>query len=66
MVDNLFTPLVEATLHPAAHPELAALLAQVVAFDSGTEYSPHRDTGTACSRQLARNASRAEPGRSPK
>lgn len=34
MLENIFAPLVEATLHPDAHTELAQLLENVVAFDS--------------------------------
>lgn len=34
MLDNLFTPLFEATLHPDYHPEISELLMHIVAFDS--------------------------------
>mmetsp|Transcript_4308 Transcript_4308/g.6136 ORF Transcript_4308/g.6136 Transcript_4308/m.6136 type:complete len:441 (+) Transcript_4308:2-1324(+) len=34
MLDNIFRPLFEATIDPAAHPKLAVFLEQLVAFDS--------------------------------
>jgi len=34
MLENLFVPLFEATLHPEAHPEVAELLSHIVGFDS--------------------------------
>jgi AMP deaminase len=34
LVENIFSPLLEATLHPEAHPELAEFLKHVVGFDS--------------------------------
>jgi AMP deaminase len=34
MLENIFVPIVEATLHPEDHPEVAALLKHVVGFDS--------------------------------
>ena len=34
MLQHIFGPLVEATLHPEAHPQLAELLENVVALDS--------------------------------
>ena len=34
MLENLFSPLFEATLYPEKHPEIAELLKHVVAFDS--------------------------------
>ena len=33
-MQNLFGPMFEATLNPAAHPEVAELLTHVVGFDS--------------------------------
>jgi AMP deaminase len=34
MIENLFVPLFEATLHPEQHPEVSELLKHIVAFDS--------------------------------
>mmetsp|Transcript_32368 Transcript_32368/g.56366 ORF Transcript_32368/g.56366 Transcript_32368/m.56366 type:complete len:683 (-) Transcript_32368:444-2492(-) len=34
MLENLFNPLFEATLHPEKHPEVAELLSHIVGFDS--------------------------------
>mmetsp|Transcript_20056 Transcript_20056/g.43015 ORF Transcript_20056/g.43015 Transcript_20056/m.43015 type:complete len:758 (+) Transcript_20056:43-2316(+) len=34
MLENLFVPLFEATLHPEEHPEVAELLNHIVGFDS--------------------------------
>ncbi|KAL7441718.1 hypothetical protein ACHAXH_004756 [Discostella pseudostelligera] len=34
MLENLFNPLFEATLHPEQHPEVSELLKHVVGFDS--------------------------------
>jgi AMP deaminase len=34
MLSNIFNPLFEVTIHPERHPEVAALLQQVVGFDS--------------------------------
>mmetsp|Transcript_3883 Transcript_3883/g.6775 ORF Transcript_3883/g.6775 Transcript_3883/m.6775 type:complete len:333 (-) Transcript_3883:680-1678(-) len=34
MLDHLFTPLFDATIHPEQHPEIHALLQQIVGFDS--------------------------------
>jgi AMP deaminase len=34
MLENLFIPLFEATLHPAEHPEVAELLNNIVGIDS--------------------------------
>ena len=34
MLENLFTPIVEATLDPEANPEVAELLTHIVGFDS--------------------------------
>jgi len=34
MLENLFTPLFEATLHPEKNPEVAELLKHIVGFDS--------------------------------
>ncbi|GMH69643.1 hypothetical protein TrLO_g11240 [Triparma laevis f. longispina] len=34
MLENIFTPMVEATLHPEQNPEVAELLKNVVGFDS--------------------------------
>ncbi len=34
MLENLFIPLFEATLHPEDHPEVAELLKHIVGFDS--------------------------------
>lgn len=49
MLENIFTPLFEATADPASHPQLHVFLSQVVAFDmvsSGTRLpSPRRGAG---------------------
>ena len=34
MLKNLFCPVVEATLNPKKHPEIAELLQHIVGFDS--------------------------------
>jgi len=34
MLDNIFRPLFEATIDPAAHPKISVFLEQVIAFDS--------------------------------
>jgi AMP deaminase len=34
MLENLFCPLFEATLHPEQHPEVAELLNNIVGIDS--------------------------------
>ena len=34
MLENLFIPLFEATLHPEKHPKVAELLKHIVGFDS--------------------------------
>jgi AMP deaminase len=34
MIENLFVPIIEATLYPADHPEIAELLTHIVGFDS--------------------------------
>ena len=34
MLENLFNPLFEATLHPEQHPEVSELLKHIVGFDS--------------------------------
>ena len=33
MLDNIFTPLFEASIDPASHPKLHLLLQQIVGFD---------------------------------
>ena len=34
MLEKLFCPIFEATLHPSKHPEIAELLKHIVGFDS--------------------------------
>ncbi|KAI0561664.1 AMP deaminase [Gracilaria domingensis] len=34
MLDNIFTPIFEATVDPTSHPKVASLLQQIVGFDS--------------------------------
>ena len=34
MLDNIFTPMFEATLYPDQHPKIAEALKHIVAFDS--------------------------------
>ena len=58
MLENIFTPLVNATLHPDDHPQLAELLKHVVAFDSVDDESnpeqPVDETPASCWSQRQR------------
>ena len=48
MLENIFTPMVEATLHPEEHPEVAELLNHIVGFDSvDDEGNPEAPCGCA-------------------
>lgn len=49
MLENLFSPMFEATLHPEQHHEVAELLKHIVGFDSVDDEGSHEVRKCDCS-----------------
>ena len=47
MLENIFLPLIEATMHPEEHPEVAELLKHIVGFDS-VDDEGNPESGCSC------------------
>jgi AMP deaminase len=50
MLENLFVPLFEATLHPEDHPEIAEAMKHIVGFDSVDDEGVIEEQTGACTR----------------
>jgi hypothetical protein len=50
MLENLFVPLFEATLHPEDHPEIAEAMKHIVGFDSVDDEGVIEEPSASCTR----------------